>query len=283
MIPDETDVLIVGAGAAGLTLAIDLARRGVRFALVEQLAKPFGGSKGKGLQPRSLEVFEDLGLLQPVLAEAGLYPPVVNYDGRSELGRIETAARTPTEAEPYPNSLMLPQWRTEAILRDRLQQLGADVAWGVELVGFVAQSGAVRAELRTPAGARALRAKYLVGCDGGRSAVRKALGLGFPGERRPFRMLLADAPVTGLPAGVWARWPRAAGGSSPSVPSSARRCSRSPPRSDWKTRRISAARASKPLCGRAAAGTTSPWASRAGPRCTTPISGWRTPIGATAC
>jgi 2-polyprenyl-6-methoxyphenol hydroxylase-like FAD-dependent oxidoreductase len=212
MIPDETDVLIVGAGAAGLTLAIDLARRGVRFALIERLAEPFGGSKGKGLQPRSLEVFEDLGVLDRVLAEACLYPPVVNYDGRREIGRTATAARPPSEAEPYPNSLMLPQWRTEALLRERLQQLGGDIAWGVELAGFTVQPDAVQAELLTPAGARPLRAKYLVGCDGGRSAVRKALGLGFPGERRPFRMLLADAPVTGLPAGVWARWPQATGG-----------------------------------------------------------------------
>ena len=212
MIPDETDVLIVGAGAAGLTLAIDLARRGVRFALVEQLAAPFGGSKGKGLQPRTLEVFEDLGVLDRILAEAGLYPPVVNYDGRREIGRIAPQPTPPSEAEPYANSLMLPQWRTEALLRERLQAVGGDVAWGVELVGFEALAGAVQAELQAPEGARAVRAKYLVGCDGGRSVVRKALGLGFPGERKPFRMLLADAPVAGLPPDVWARWPQADGG-----------------------------------------------------------------------
>jgi 2-polyprenyl-6-methoxyphenol hydroxylase-like FAD-dependent oxidoreductase len=212
MIPDETDVLIVGAGAAGLTLAIDLARRGVRFALIERLAAPFGGSKGKGLQPRSLEVLEDLGLLDRVLAEASLYPPVVNYDGRREIGRIEAQPSPPSEAEPYPNSLMLPQWRTEALLRERLQALGGDVAWDVELVSFEARADAVRAELRTPAGPRTLRAQHLVGCDGGRSTVRKALGVAFPGERKAFRMLLADAPVDGLPPGVWARWPQATGG-----------------------------------------------------------------------
>ena len=57
------DVLICGAGAAGLTLAIDLARRGVSFRLIEKMDAPFGGSRGKGIQPRSQEVFEDLGVL----------------------------------------------------------------------------------------------------------------------------------------------------------------------------------------------------------------------------
>ena len=76
-----TDVLICGAGAAGLTLAIDLARRGVAFRLIEKTDGPFSGSRGKAVQPRSQEVFEDLGILDRVAALGGLYPP--GYPGIS--------------------------------------------------------------------------------------------------------------------------------------------------------------------------------------------------------
>jgi 2-polyprenyl-6-methoxyphenol hydroxylase-like FAD-dependent oxidoreductase len=76
----EIDVLICGAGAAGLTLAIDLARRGVSFRIVDQLERPFGGSRGKGIQPRTQEVFEDLGIIDRIMAAGGVYPPIREYD-----------------------------------------------------------------------------------------------------------------------------------------------------------------------------------------------------------
>lgn len=68
----DTDVLIAGSGAAGLTLAIDLARRGVSFRLIEQNAQPFNGSRGKGIQPRTLEIFEDLGFVDRMAAAGTL-------------------------------------------------------------------------------------------------------------------------------------------------------------------------------------------------------------------
>src|ERR1700691_3457150 len=71
----DSDVLICGSGAAGLTLAIDLARRGVSFSLIEKMSAPFHGSRGKGIQPRSQEIFEDLGVLDRIVAAGGLYPP----------------------------------------------------------------------------------------------------------------------------------------------------------------------------------------------------------------
>ncbi len=91
----STDILIVGAGAAGLTLAIDLARRGVAFRLIEKLDEPFRGSRGKGIQPRSQEVFEDLGLLDRVVAAGGLYPPQREYrdDGSYEDSKIMGGTR----------------------------------------------------------------------------------------------------------------------------------------------------------------------------------------------
>jgi 2-polyprenyl-6-methoxyphenol hydroxylase-like FAD-dependent oxidoreductase len=69
-----TNVLVCGAGTAGLTFAIELARRGVSFRLIEKMATPFPGSRGKGIQPRTQEVFEDLGILDRVVTAGGLYP-----------------------------------------------------------------------------------------------------------------------------------------------------------------------------------------------------------------
>jgi len=70
-----TDVLICGSGAAGLTLAVELARRDVAFRLIDAAAQPFHGSRGKGIQPRSLEVFEDIGVVDRLVAAGGPYPP----------------------------------------------------------------------------------------------------------------------------------------------------------------------------------------------------------------
>src|SRR5689334_16960171 len=98
----DTDVLICGAGAAGLTLALDLARRGVSLRIIEKAAQPFPGSRGKGIQPRTLEVFEDLGIVDRITAVGGLYPPQREYrnDGSyTDSAIVEDAS--PTPAEPY--------------------------------------------------------------------------------------------------------------------------------------------------------------------------------------
>ena len=93
-----TAVLICGAGAAGLTLAIDLARRGVDFRLVEKATTPFSGSRGKGIQPRTLEIFEDLGFVDRLAATGAAYPPVRQYHAD---GSFEDSLLT-EQAEPNP-------------------------------------------------------------------------------------------------------------------------------------------------------------------------------------
>lgn len=75
----SVDVLICGAGASGLTLAIELARRGVRFRLIEKEPVPFRGSRGKGIQPRTLEIYEDLGVVNRMIATGGPYPHVRHH------------------------------------------------------------------------------------------------------------------------------------------------------------------------------------------------------------
>ena len=202
-----TDVLICGAGAAGLTLAVELARRGVNFRLIEKLADPFRGSRGKGIQPRTLEVFEDLGIVDRVVAAGGVYPPQREY--RADGSYAETAlfeASDPSPEEPYRIPLMLPQFITEAILRERLIELGHRPEFGCELTGLHQESRGAVATLRTTGREETVHARYLVGTDGGRSTIRQALGIGFPGKTLGVRAIVADVLATGLSREAWHRF-----------------------------------------------------------------------------
>ena len=193
----EVDVLVVGAGPTGLTLALDLARRGVRVRVVDKADRFSLGSRGDGIQPRTLEVFEDLGVLDEVIS-AGMPPPVTRiYDGDRvvwERRMVEPVAPRPDV--PYPNVWFVPQWRTEQILRSRLAGHGVEVVLNTGLAGFEQDQDGVTARLER---GRTLRAAYLVGADGGRSTVRRQLAVPFVGETHDdITMLLADVRVDGL-------------------------------------------------------------------------------------
>ena len=207
----DADVLIAGAGPCGLTLAVDLARRSVPFRLIEAAAKPFEGSRGKGVQPRTLEVFDDLGVVDAILAAGGPYPRMRVHAGPLSLRLWSLApARPKTEATPYPNTWMVPQARTEGVLRDRLGALGGKVEFGAALQSFAEDADGIEARLST---GETVRAKYLVGADGGRSTVRRLLSLELKGESVDEReMMVADVEVEGLSRRDWHVWPFARGG-----------------------------------------------------------------------
>ena len=122
-------VLIVGAGPTGLTLAVELARRGVSCRLHEAAPGPQPGSRGKGLQPRTLEVFDDLGIVNRVLAHGELAMPIrsTGPDGRVTLGGAEPESLKNRPDIPHTTSLVTPQWRVEEVLRLRLGELGGSV------------------------------------------------------------------------------------------------------------------------------------------------------------
>ncbi|WP_323010694.1 FAD-dependent oxidoreductase [Paracoccus sp. (in: a-proteobacteria)] len=198
------DVLICGAGAAGLTLAIELARRGVSFRLIEKRREPFRGSRGKGIQPRTQEILEDLGILNKIVAAGGTYPPMREYRDDGSYVEKDTGERPdPTPGEPYHIALMIPQFLTERIMRGRLVELGHGVEFGCELVGFEQSENGVTARLAGPNGEETVRVRYLVGADGGRSFVRHALGVNFPGKTLGVRAIVADARLTGLDRDAW--------------------------------------------------------------------------------
>ncbi len=205
--PITTDVLICGAGAAGLTLAVELARRGVSFRLIEKLTDPFRGSRGKGIQPRTLEVFEDMGIVDRVVAAGGVYPPQREYrDDGSYADAALFEAPVPTPEEPYRIPLMLPQFLTEAALRERLAELGHRPEFGCELTALAQDEHAVTATVVSATGEETLRARYLVGADGGRSFVRCALKIDFPGRTLGVRAIVADLILTGLGRDAWHRF-----------------------------------------------------------------------------
>jgi len=207
----EETVLIIGAGPTGLTLALDLVRRGVSCRLIDAAETPFQGSRAKGIQPRTLEIFDDLGVIDPILAVGGLYPKFRIHGGPLSL-RVGSlgSARQPTENVPYPNLWMLPQLRTESILHQRLRALGGQVEFGKALVTFQQDQRSIETKLSN---GETVRAAFLVGCDGGRSTVRKVLGLKLEGEtidEEP--VLVADVEIEGLDRRDWHIWPFVKGG-----------------------------------------------------------------------
>ncbi len=196
-------VLICGAGAAGLTLAIDLSRRGVPFRLIEKLERPFAGSRGKGIQPRSQEVFEDLGVLDRLVAAGGLYPPPRKYHDDGTHTDEPFEVEPPTPSEPYHIPLMLPQFLTERLLRERLAELGDRVEFGCELLDFEQERDGVLARILGPGGEELVHVQYLIAADGGRSFIRDALGIAFPGKTLGVRAMVADVALVGLNRDAW--------------------------------------------------------------------------------
>ncbi|MFD6156231.1 FAD-dependent monooxygenase [Nocardia sp. NPDC060256] len=201
----DLPVLIVGAGPTGLTLGCELARRGIECLVVDKAAGLFPGSRGKGLQPRTLEVFDDLGLIDAVVANGAPFPSFrmyVDTQVRSTRTVEEMLGLAPLErvdGVPYPNAWILPQWRTDELLRDRLLELGGRLELNTELVDFVQDDTGVMATLRRDGALEHVRARYLVGTDGGGSTVRKTLGVGFEGETfATERTLIGDVKAEGL-------------------------------------------------------------------------------------
>ncbi|MGW6194748.1 FAD-dependent oxidoreductase [Kribbella sp. NPDC055110] len=205
---EPLDVLIAGAGPTGTTLAIDLLRRGLAVRIIDKAPHSFEGSRAKGIQPRTLEVFDDIGVLDDVLAGSSDYPRLGIHLGPVTVPWRMFRNRDRTADVPYPNTRLMPQYRTDAVLHDRLEQLGGKVEYGRELAGFDQDSMSVTATVIGDDGPERITARYLVGADGGSSAVRKHLDVGFLGETREAdRMLIVDAITTGLSRDRWHVWP----------------------------------------------------------------------------
>ncbi|WP_395292487.1 FAD-dependent monooxygenase [Kitasatospora hibisci] len=202
---DATGVVIVGAGPTGLTLACALARQGVAVRIIERAAEFHTGSRGKTLNLRSLEILADLGLGERLAAVGRTHLPFRKYFAGEFVNETEPfAGARPTAAVPYAASVWLPQARVERLLREQLAEYGVKVELATELLDFRQDGEGV--EVRLADGGR-IAADYLVACDGGRSTVRKLLGIPFVGDGDPEPMMVCgDVEVEGLEPDAWHQW-----------------------------------------------------------------------------
>jgi 2-polyprenyl-6-methoxyphenol hydroxylase-like FAD-dependent oxidoreductase len=193
ILPTQTDVLIVGAGPAGLTLAASLCQLGVDHVLIDRNTAVQPGSKAAAVQPRALEYLTRIGVSER-LTQAG---------DRGRGFRMHDRHTTLLSASyegldtPYPYVLLISQQDTEEHLLQRLQELGGTVHRGHKFLGITPDFPGVAATIAGPDGVmRAVTARYLVGCDGVYSAVRAAAGINFPGDAPEQHFAIADVRLS---------------------------------------------------------------------------------------
>ncbi|MFB8274664.1 FAD-dependent monooxygenase [Nocardia colli] len=187
---ETTEVVIAGGGPTGLMLAGELRLAGVDVVLLDGLPARTGESRAGGIHARTMEIFDQRGLLDDLLPQGRVLPGGHFGALMMNFGDFDTR---------YPFMLAVLQSVVERELDRRATELGAPVRWGSPVVGFRQDATGIDVEVGGPDGPRTIRAAYLVGCDGGRSAVRKLAGIGFPGTDATATGMLADVELTDPP------------------------------------------------------------------------------------
>ncbi|MDT0468532.1 FAD-dependent monooxygenase [Streptomyces gibsoniae] len=183
------EVVVAGAGPTGLMLACELALAGVETLVLEKLPERIEQVKGGGVQPRTAELLESRGLLEPLLKRALSREPVGGHFAALPVPLDCAPWRT---RHPYP--LSIPQWQIEEVLEERAIAAGVRVLRDTAVSGVEADDDGVV----VTAGGLRVRAHYLVACDGGHSTVRKLLGLPFPGRPGTHEAVLADIRLSAV-------------------------------------------------------------------------------------
>jgi 2-polyprenyl-6-methoxyphenol hydroxylase-like FAD-dependent oxidoreductase len=190
-------VLIVGAGPTGLVLALWLTRLGVSVRLIDRAAEGGTTSRALAVQARTLELYAQLGIADEVI-ERGLRVQALNLWVNGERKAHAEFGSLGEGLSPFPFALVFPQDEHEQLLTRRLSGLGVEVERRTEFVGFEEAAGRLIVRLRRPdGGAETCETVYLAGCDGAHSAVRGALGVGFPGGTYEHLFYVADVQAVG--------------------------------------------------------------------------------------
>ncbi|KAK47848.1 pentachlorophenol monooxygenase [Caballeronia jiangsuensis] len=195
---DTTDVLIAGAGPVGLMLAAELRRDGVKARVIDAHDERVFFVKALGVTARTLEIFEDLGIARDAI-DAGVW--LTGADTFQD-GAPAFSAEVPRAGLPY-GALSLAQFETERILEAALARNGGHVEYGATLVDFSDAGDAIDVRIQDACGKnRTIRCRWLVGCDGARSTVRRQSNIAYEGDQYPQTFMLADVDVEwGLPRG----------------------------------------------------------------------------------
>src|ERR1700759_1502790 len=186
----DTDILVVGAGPTGLTLAASLLGRGDRVLIVDRLAAGANTSRAAAINARTLEVLDGLDVARR-LVKAGLIAPRFPMRQATRTLMDIDFSTLPTE---FPYTLMISQAHTEALLVERLAELGGDVLRPKTLTGMSQDRDGVTATFEH---GETIRAGFAVGCDGGHSTVRSQAGIGFAGKEYAESFALADVRLAG--------------------------------------------------------------------------------------
>jgi 2-polyprenyl-6-methoxyphenol hydroxylase-like FAD-dependent oxidoreductase len=189
-------VLIVGAGPTGLVLANWLARLGIPVRIIDKAAEPGTTSRALAVHARTLELYRQLDLTDAVI-DHGHRVPAVNLWVKGKPEARVPFADIASDLTPYPFIKMFPQDEHEKLLIQRLQAFGIRVERPLELLGFTDTGDRIIAQLRGPNAEETHEAAYIAGCDGARSAVRKATGTGFPGGTYNQVFYVADVQAAG--------------------------------------------------------------------------------------
>jgi len=191
-------VLIVGAGPVGMTMASELARYGVALRIVDKASQRTDKSKALVLWSRTLELLDrGLGGSDPFI-QAGFKALAVNFVAGD--GKLMGHVTMDSVKSPYPYGLMIPQSETERLLEERLIGLGVSVERQIEVLGYKSTADGIEAVLRRADGQEeTLSSDWLLGCDGAHSVVRRILGVPFAGETLNSDWMLADVHMSGYP------------------------------------------------------------------------------------
>jgi 2-polyprenyl-6-methoxyphenol hydroxylase-like FAD-dependent oxidoreductase len=190
----DCQVLVVGAGPTGLTLAAQLLARGIYARVIDKGEGPASQSRALGIQAGTLELLDTMGLADEFIDQGHRVRRLRWYAGQRNLLDLDLARN----GSRYGFTLHIPQSQTETLLRARVQELGGTIEQRVELVRLAKRRGAVDATLRDAAGREIeVSAGYVVGCDGAHSRVRCEIGFPFEGQPYPQDWLLADVALDG--------------------------------------------------------------------------------------
>jgi 2-polyprenyl-6-methoxyphenol hydroxylase-like FAD-dependent oxidoreductase len=191
----NTDVLIVGAGPTGLSLACQFIRHGVDFVIVEKNEGVTPYSKAIGVHARTLEIYEQLDLAERAVTEGTIAGKVRMLESGEVLGEVDLS-NIGEGLSAYPYMLLLEQSKNERLLYDYMRRHDKDVLWQTELESFTQSQAGVTAQVKTSTGeTQTIEAKYLVGCDGPKSKVRHSLGLTFEGSTFERLFYVADVQI----------------------------------------------------------------------------------------